>query len=262
MLQKKTESASRILDAYAALHDGQTPTPEGLAPADHFHAGGLPATKAMAKELALVKGEQVLDIGCGIGGPARWIAKHFNVTVQGIDLSAAFIDTGRALTSACLLSSHVMLQEGNATALPQQDAAFDKAYSQNVAMNIEDKSTFFHEAYRVLRPGGLFACSIFTRLSDQDPRYPMPWSQDGTASYLETAKTLSDIAQEIGFMLKAQKTDSKQDAEKMLVAVEARGLPVFSLSLLLGEDFDRALINSLRAQVDGLLGNTLYIFQK
>ena len=62
-------------------------TPETLAPFDHYHGGGLAATERLAMLLEPQAGETLVDIGSGIGGPARWIAKRFNCRVVGIDLT-------------------------------------------------------------------------------------------------------------------------------------------------------------------------------
>lgn len=255
--------SGQILQAFENVHGSTTvPTPKALAPADHFHAGGLAATEELAKALSLKAHERVLDIGCGVGGPARWMADQHAVLVDGIDLSTSFITIGHALTKACRLESRVTLKIGNATTLPYEAAVFDKAYSQNVAMNIADKTAFFQEAYRVLKPGAIFACSIFTRLDDQEPAYPTPWSQDGSGSFLETSDSIVQSASQVGFRLRNQKSSNPQAAAKMAKAIEERGLPKFSLRLLLGDGFDQALLNSLYALSDSVLDNTLFVFEK
>ncbi|HZE47144.1 MAG TPA: hypothetical protein VE087_09715, partial [Xanthobacteraceae bacterium] len=76
--------AERVLAAFRAANGPDAPvTPEGLAPFDHFHGRGVAATQEIAAQLALRPGERVLDIGSGIGGPARWFAAKFAVQVTG-----------------------------------------------------------------------------------------------------------------------------------------------------------------------------------
>ena len=72
--------AGRVLAAA-----GPSPTPEKLAAIDHFHGGGLAATRELVAMLEPRRGEHLLDLGSGIGGPARWIASTFRCHVTGID---------------------------------------------------------------------------------------------------------------------------------------------------------------------------------
>ena len=152
--------AERVLAAWRAANGSDArPTPEALAPFDHFHGRGLLASQELAAQLALQPGERVLDIGSGIGGPARWFAATCAVQVTGVDLTPEFCAAAEALNAATGLSDRVTIIPGSALALPVPDAAFDAAYSQNVIMNIADKRLFYREAFRALRPGGQLALS-------------------------------------------------------------------------------------------------------
>ena len=154
--------AARII---AALREAKGPdapvTPESLAPFDHFHGRGVRATEDMVARLQPRPGERLLDIGSGIGGPARWIAAKFGCHVTGVDLTTEFCDAARALNEACAMADRIVILEGSALALPVPDGAFDAAYSQNVLMNIADKRQFYREAFRALRPGGRLALSNY-----------------------------------------------------------------------------------------------------
>src|SRR5947207_1428361 len=152
--------AERVL---AALREAKGPdapvTPDALAPFDHFHGRGVVATQEIAAQLALQPGERVLDIGSGIGGPARWFAATYGVHVTGVDLTPEFCAAAETLNAATGLGDRVTIRNGSALALPVPDGAFDAAYSQNVIMNIADKKQFYREAFRALRPGGRLALS-------------------------------------------------------------------------------------------------------
>src|SRR5690606_27243208 len=117
----------RILAALRAA-GVEAPTPETLAPMDQFHSRGLAATRELLAALAPEPGDRLLDIGCGIGGPARWIAAQTGCEVLGVDLTPEFCEAAEALTRACGMSGNVRVIQGDATALPVEDAAFDRAY--------------------------------------------------------------------------------------------------------------------------------------
>ena len=153
--------AARILAALRAAGGSEAGpiTPDALAPLDHFHGRGLKATKEMVALLEPLSGERILDIGGGIGGPARWTATHFGCHVTSLDLTPEFCRAAEELNAATGLSDRVRVVEGSATDLPFEDDGFDRAYSENVAMNIDDKRRFYAEALRVLRPGAVFAFS-------------------------------------------------------------------------------------------------------
>src|SRR5262245_66269032 len=81
-------------------HDPQNLTPEILATVEHLHSGGLATTRDQAERIALTKDSRVLDVGCGIGGPARYLAHTYGCRVDGIDLTPELIETGLALLQA------------------------------------------------------------------------------------------------------------------------------------------------------------------
>ena len=154
-------------------------TPDALAPLDHFHGRGVLATREMAAMLQPQAGERILDIGSGIGGPARWIAARFGCHVTGVDLTQAFCDAAVELNAVTGMAEHVRILQGNALALPLPDAAFDRAYSQNVVMNIADKRGMYREALRVLKPGGVLALSNVCAGPNGEPYFPGALGRDG-----------------------------------------------------------------------------------
>ena len=122
--------------------DPACPTLEELAPYDQFHGRGLEATVDMARRLPVAAGSRILDIGSGLGGPARYMARQHGCRVVGIDLSAEFCEVARLLTARLGLEDRVGFEQGDARAMPFGDEAFDGTYSMNVSMNIDDKRGF------------------------------------------------------------------------------------------------------------------------
>ena len=79
--------------------DAGTPTIEDLAPLDQFHGGGIGFTRRLAGIAGLASKMHVLDVGGGLGGPARTLAVEIGCRVTVVDLAASYIDAGRVLTS-------------------------------------------------------------------------------------------------------------------------------------------------------------------
>ncbi len=159
---------------------------DDLAPVDEFHSGGRYATEAITARLGLEPGRHVLDVGCGIGGTARFLAARHGCQVTGVDLTAEFVDTARALTDRVTPDAGIEFRTADATDLPFTDAAFDAVCLLHVGMNIADKDALFAELARVLRPGG--ACAVFDvmRVGDGEVGFPVPWAGTAALSHLAT----------------------------------------------------------------------------
>jgi len=166
--------------------DPAHPTIDALAPYDQFHGRGLEATEELAAALGPRAGDHVLDIGSGIGGPARLMAARYGCRVTGIDLTPEFCAVARDLTARLGLEDRVSFENGSALAMPFADAGFDAAYSMNVAMNIADKAGFYGEIFRVLRPGARLILSEIARGSGPEVDYPTPWANSARTSFLAT----------------------------------------------------------------------------
>ena len=130
--------------------------------------------------------DHILDIGSGIGGPARYFANRFGCRVTGIDLTPEFCDVARHLTQLLQLEDRIKFEVGNALAMPCADGSFDGAYSMNVSMNIDDKSAFYREILRVLKPGGWLALSEIAKGEGVELDYPTPWARSASTSFLST----------------------------------------------------------------------------
>jgi len=201
----------------------------------------------------------VLDLGCGVGGPARYLAATFGSTVTGVDLSPGFIDAASYLTSRCGLSDRVRFQVGSALQLPFDDVAFDAVFLQHVAMNIDDRPALYAEVRRVLAPGGRFATYDLV-LRDGDANYPLPWARDPSTSFLlSEGDTRSALAQ-AGFTVELWRDDTQIALEWFNAAFSGPQPTGPNLGILMGPDFRLAIANlahSLRENHLGVLSAVL-----
>src|SRR5712691_7757937 len=129
----------------AAGKDIDRLTPDDLAPVDEFHTRGRAATSDLARLLALTGDERVLDVGSGIGGPSRYLAKTFGCRVTGLDLTPEFCRVAGMLAERTGLAGKVDYRQGDALAMPFADRSFDVAWSQNAVMNIADRDRLYGE---------------------------------------------------------------------------------------------------------------------
>ncbi len=166
---------------------------------DQYHAGGPQAVNRLLPDLRLTPDMTVLDVGSGLGGPARQVARSAGCRVVGIDITPAYVDAARAFTDTAGLADRVEFFCTDIAAL--EPIKFDAAYTMHVQMNIADKKTFFSEIARRLRPGARFATFEVCRNSDAEPTPPLPWSLDGTDSFLATADDLCSTIESCGFEL-------------------------------------------------------------
>jgi len=172
-------------------------TREQLDAVDQFHAGGSEAVDRLLPGLGLAPGMTVLDVGSGLGGPARQIAVATGCAVVGVDITASYVDAASALTDAAGLAGQVEFLHADAASVGRSD--FDAAYSIHVQMNVADKTAFFGEIAERLRPGARLATFDVCRRGDADPGLPLPWSLDGTDSFLATPADLRASIEDAGF---------------------------------------------------------------
>jgi len=244
----------------ALVEDGANPdrpTIEALAHYDHFHGRGLEATVEIADALDISPTDHLLDVGSGLGGPARYFARRFGCRVTGIDLTEPFCEVARHLTRLLALEQRVDFAHGNALAMPFGDARFDGAYSMNVSMNIADKGALYREVGRVLKPGAWLVFSELLRGTGAEPDYPTPWASSAETSFLSTLEDTQRALRSAGFEL----MDTRITLEENLAfgarsrAAVARGEkpPHRAVQLVHPEIARAAATNTARGMADGRL---------
>jgi SAM-dependent methyltransferase len=229
-------------------------TVEDLAPVDHYHARGFPATVELADRLPIRPGDHILDIGCGVGGPARYIAQRFSCRVSGLDITEPYVQAANKLTALLRMEGQVQVLLGDGQKLPYGDACFDGAYALHVTMNVADRPRFFAEAWRVLRPGAFFALTEHGLGPQANPHHPVPWSEDGSGAYLVTPQQTQALLQGAGFTgIDVEEAGAKYLAGyKRAVQLAERGqLPPLGVHLLMGENAVLKMSNAGRNIEEG-----------
>ncbi len=193
---------SRIVSALAdAGFDTNDLEPNVFAGADEFHIGGRKGSEYVAKALDIESGQRLLDIGSGIGGPARFIANTLDVTVEGIDLTPEFVEAAVEITEMVGMTEQVSFEVGSATSIPFEDDTFDASTMLHVGMNISDKELLFSEMARVTKPYGSIVVYDVMRTGEDDLVFPMPWSSTPEYSFVDTVNAYVKAAESAGLEL-------------------------------------------------------------
>jgi SAM-dependent methyltransferase len=111
----------------------------------------------VAESADLSSARDVLDVGCGVGGPACHLAAHTAARFRGLNPNAAQLELARALARGMSLGGRVSFDQGTASDLPYPDESFDAVLFFESPCHFPDRDRFFREARRVLRPGGRLA---------------------------------------------------------------------------------------------------------
>lgn len=230
-------------------------THEDLAPADEFHSHGRSATRALAELAQIPSGSRVLDVGSGLGGPARYLAAIHGCDVTGVDLTPEFCAVANALSRMTGLANRTRFQIGDALELPFSDSHFDVVWTIQMQMNIQDKRRMYAEFARVLTRGGRFVCQEICAGNGEPIDLPVPWATRPEHSHLVDPESLRSLVRDAGL-----RERSWRDITEVIVAArkaqqaktQASGVsgpsafPPLGLHLVLGDQAAVKMSNSAR----------------
>jgi sarcosine/dimethylglycine N-methyltransferase len=258
---RATGLTERLKTALTALGpQDQRLTPQQLGALDQFHTRGLAATADLAKVAGITADMSVLDVGSGVGGPARFLAATYGCRVTGVDLSEPFVDAARYLTERTGQSGQVSFQTASALELPFDDGLFNVALLQHVAMNISDRARLYREIRRVLKSGGRLA-TFDVVLNSGEPHYPVPWARTPATSFLLTAAATREAIEPAGFRTLVWQDDTEA-AKAWIAQLRTSGSPPSpNLSVVMGPDFAQLAANLGRNLMEGRLGILTGVFE-
>ncbi len=254
-------SRAGLIDAIhrALIQLGKSPdalTLEDLKGVDEFHIGGRDATEHFFSRFSVDKKDIILDIGCGLGGPARYMAHSFQNSVIGIDLTPEYVEVGNKLSQWVGLTSQVHLQVGNAINLPFEDEYVHGAYMIHVGMNILHKRMVFEEVFRVVKQGGFYGIYDIMRLKEGELVYPVPWANQHHISHLGSPEDYAKELKNGGFQIKV--IHNRRDYaltffEKLQERRKKEGGSALGLHLLMQEATAEKIENMLENIKQGLI---------
>ena len=223
--------------------------PEDLAAVDEFHDRGREGTAELAKQVSPREEWSVLDVGCGLGGSARFLAHAYGCRVTGLDLTEEYCRVATLLSKHTGLEDKVGFQQGSALEMPFDSESFQLAWTEHAQMNIEDKETLYGEIRRVLKPGGKFAFHDIFAGEGGDPYFPAPWADDPAISSLITPGRLRPLLQSIGFDIhywENRTVAGRNWFVNKLETLRKTGPPPLGFHLLMGGNAREKMENNLR----------------
>ena len=248
--------AKVVLDAVAASGaDPEHVKPDDLGSIDQLHHGGAAASGYLLDQLDLSPSTRLLDVGGGLGGPARLAAARYSCPVVSVDLSPDYVEAARTLTERVGLAGRVQHVVASADALDLGTGTFERAMMVHVGMNLPDKPAVFAEVRRVLVEGARFGLFEQVRTGPGELPYPLPWAKDASSSFVVDLASLTSTLEAAGFAVERTEDRSAGAAEP---ASPGPGSPL-TPGTIFGPPFAERIRNDLAAIRSGLLAPVLVL---
>jgi len=245
-------SLGDVIEAAIARVDARSGSAlvDQLASVDEFHVGGRQATAALCEDLHVPRAARILDVGCGLGGTARFLASRYDCHVTGVDLSAEYVSVGQMLNARVGLTGRVDLRVGSAAHLPFADGTFDVATFIHVGMNIPDKQEVFSEVGRVLKSHGALGVYDIMHTDRAAIQFPVPWADTADRSFLAHPEAYRSALEAARFTVGREENRRELAIaffRQMKSRVAEQGLPPLGLHILMGQRTPEKVRNLLMA---------------
>jgi len=226
---------------------------DDIAPLDNFHLGGRQAIEDLSSFMHLRPGMHLLDVGCGVGGPARHFSEQ-GCQVTGLDLTEEFVQVAESLTRMLKLEGKAEFRQGSALEMPFSPGTFDGAYMIHVGMNVADKAGVFREVARVLKPGGRFSIFDIMGTGNDLLEFPLPWAVSSDTSFVTTTGDYRTLLEAAGFRVEHERGRHQfalEEMQKRMARGPSGAPPVIGVHILMGEKAPAMLKNVNQAIVSG-----------
>ena len=237
-------------------------TTKDLSLFDQMHLGGSAAVKIVSQALNLNKNSNVLDLGCGLGGPARLIAEINNSKVEGIDLMPSYINDGNKLSEIVGLRNRVSLMSGNVLNLPYDNETFDASYMVHVGMNISNKLSLMKNVYRVLKNKAVFVIFDQIKLNNNKTKLPLPWASKQRQSSIGSIDDYKSSLTKAGFSIlkfEIMNETALKWIQKSIINLNNNNKKGLAFNLLMGKSFQEKYFNLVDEIKKGNLSPALII---
>lgn len=235
---------------------------DDLAAVSEFHIRGRKATLELAAWMELRPGCHVLDIGSGLGGPARTLAEVYGSRVTGVDLTLAYCEAATAMAQWVGLADKVRFVQGDATRLGFAPGSFDAAMTIHVAMNIAAKDAVYASARRALKPGGIFAVYDVLQGEGGPVLFPVPWAREPSISHLASPVQMRELLAAAGFKIE-QEIDSTDESaawfSNKAAGMAKPGATPLGFGILLGDEYPRMARNQVQNLAEKRIRTVSYV---
>jgi len=222
---------------------------DDLTHVDEFHIRGRDATIELGAQLDLCPDALVLDIGSGLGGPARTLAETHSCQVTGIDVTQPLCEAASTISDWLDMGDDVEFIHGDATQLPSELVSrFDAVVTIHAAMNIRDRDALYKGARRALKPDGKFAVYDVLQGEGGAVHFPVPWARDPSISYLVTTDEMRQLLVQAGFEIVEEKDSTEESLvwfRQMSARIRNSGQPHLSFQSSLGSNFPAMARNQI-----------------
>lgn len=233
-----------------------------IEPIDEFHIRGCAATLELAHRLNIPPGASVLDVGSGLGGPARTIAAEFDCHVTGVDITRDFCEAAHAMSCWVGLSDRVRFVQGDAAALALKPASFDAAITIHSAMNVVRKDAMYAGIHKVLKPGGRLGIYDVVQGEGGPVIFPVPWARERSISHLATPAQMRHFLDLAGFSIEAEIDSTESSADwfrERFERLSTSGLSGLGSHLFLGSDYPAMVRNQVQNLMERRIRTVTYV---